>query len=197
MTKIYQEDLIYKNIFKKIESDSWQSIDLESLSQECDLDVLNVTGRIRNKVDLLVAFSAFIDTTVNQSIDADLKDDQIPVRERLLEALLIRFEALAPYKAGVIKLMKTFLHNPSFVVIGSKSLKLSMEATLAAVGLEAKGIQGAIRVKGMCMIFMSGVCTWSKDNSEDLSATTRILDERLKQTENIISNLGLIDLKMV
>jgi hypothetical protein len=197
MTKIYQEDLIYKNIFKKIESDSWQSIDLESLSQECDLDVLNVTGRIRNKVDLLVAFSAFIDTTVNQSIDADLKDDQIPVRERLLEALLIRFEALVPYKAGIIKLMKTFPHNPSFVVIGSKSLKLSMEATLTAVGLEAKGIQGAIRVKGMCMIFMSGVCTWSKDNSEDLSATTRILDERLKQTENIISNLGLIDLKMV
>ena len=197
MTKIYQEDLIYKNIFKKITSDSWQSIDLESLSQECDFDVLNVTGGIRNKVDLLVAFSAFIDMTVNQSIDADLKDDQIPVRERLLEALLIRFEALAPYKAGVIKLMKTFLHNPSFVVIGSKSLKLSMEATLTAVGLEAKGIQGAIRVKGMCMIFMSGVCTWSKDNSEDLSATTRILDERLKQTENIISNLGLIDLKMV
>lgn len=197
MTKIYQEDLIYKNIFKKIASDSWQSIDLESLSQECDFDVLNVTGGIRNKVDLLVAFSAFIDMTVHQSIDADLKDDQIPVRERLLEALLIRFEALAPYKAGVIKLMKTFLHNPSFVVIGSKSLKLSMEATLAAVGLEAKGIQGAIRVKGMCMIFMSGVCTWSKDNSEDLSATTRILDERLKQTENIISNLGIIDLKMV
>ena len=197
MTKIYQEDLIYKNIFKKIASDSWQSIDLESLSQECDFDVLNVTGRIRNKVDLLVAFSAFIDMTVNQSIDADLKDDQIPVRERLLEALLIRFEALVPYKAGIIKLMKAFPHNPSFVVIGSKSLKLSMEATLTAVGLEAKGIQGAIRVKGMCMIFMSGVCTWSKDNSEDLSATTRILDERLKQTENIISNLGLIDLKMV
>ena len=197
MTKIYQEDLIYKNIFKRIASDSWQSINLESLSQECDFDVLNVTGGIRNKVDLLVAFSAFIDMTVNQSIDADLKDDQIPVRERLLEALLIRFEALAPYKAGVIKLMETFPYNPSFVVIGSKSLKLSMEATLVAVGLEAKGIQGAIRVKGLCMIFMSGVCTWSKDNSEDLSATTRILDERLKQTENIISNLGLIDLKMV
>ena len=197
MTKIYQEDLIYKNIFKRIASDSWQSINLESLSQECDFDVLNVTGGIRNKVDLLVAFSAFIDMTVNQSIDADLKDDQIPLRERLLEALLIRFEALAPYKAGVIKLMETFPYNPSFVVIGSKSLKLSMEATLAAVGLEAKGIQGAIRVKGLCVIFMSGVCAWSKDNSVDLSATTRILDERLKQTENIISNLGLIDLKMV
>jgi hypothetical protein len=197
MTKINQEDLIYQNVMGKIVSDSWQSIDLDNLSQECDFDVLNITGGLRNKVDLLVAFSAFIDTTVNQSIDADLKDDQIPARERLLEALLIRFEALAPYKAGVIKLMKTLPHNPSFVVIGSKSLKLSMEATLTAVGLEAKGIQGAIRVKGLCMIFLSGVCTWSKDNSEDLSATTRILDERLKQTENIISNLGLIDLKMV
>ena len=197
MAKINQEDLIFKDIFEKIASDGWQSIDLEKLSHECDFDVLNVTGGIRNKIDLLVAFSAFIDTTVNQSIDVDLKDDQIPIRERLLEALLIRFEALAPYKAGVTKLMKTFPPNPTFVVIGSKSLKLSMEATLTAVGLEAKGIQGAIRVKGLCMIFMSGVCAWAKDNSEDLSATTRILDERLKQTENIISNLGLIDLKMV
>ena len=197
MAKINQEDLIFKDIFGKIASDGWQSIDLEKLSHECDFDVLNVTGGIRNKVDLLVAFSAFIDTTVSQSIDADLKDDQIPIRERLLEALLIRFEALAPYKTGVIKLMKTFPPNPTFVVIGSKSLKLSMEATLTAVGLEAKGIQGAIRLKGLCMIFMSGVCAWAKDNSEDLSATTRILDERLKQTENIISNLGLIDLKMV
>ena len=197
MAKINQEDLIFKDIFGKIASDGWQSIDLEKLSHECDFDVLNVTGGIRNKVELLVAFSAFIDTTVNQSIDADLKDDQIPIRERLLEALLIRFEALAPYKTGVIKLMKTFPPNPTFVVIGSKSLKLSMEATLTAVGLEAKGIQGAIRLKGLCMIFMSGVCAWAKDNSEDLSATTRILDERLKQTENIISNFGLIDLKMV
>ena len=197
MTKINQEDLIYKNVMGQIASNSWPSIDLENLSQECDFDVLNVTGGLRNKVDLLVAFSAFIDTTVNQSIDADLKDDQIPVRERLLEALLIRFEALTPYKAGVIKLMKIIPHNPSFAVIGAKSLKLSMEATLTAVGLEAKGIQGAIRVKGLCMIFLGGVYTWSKDNSEDLSATTRVLDERLKQADNIISNFGLIDLKMV
>ena len=197
MTKINQEDLIYKNLMKKIASDGWQSIDLESLSQECEFDVLNVTGQLRNKVDLLVAFSEFIDTTVAQSIDADLKDDQIPLRERLLEALLIRFELLAPYKAGIIKLMTTLPNNPNFVLIGSKSLKLSMEATLAAVGLEAKGIQGAIRVKGLCIIFLSGVCTWSKDYSEDLSATTRALDERLKQTENIISNFGLVDLKMV
>ena len=197
MTKIKQEDLIYKNLMEKIASDGWQSIDLENLSQECDLDVLNLTGGTRNKVDLLVAFSEFIDTMVAQSIDADLKDDQIPLRERLLEALLIRFEILAPYKAGIIELMKTLPNNPNSILIGSRSLKLSMEATLAAVGLEAKGIQGAIRVKGLCVIFLSGVCAWSKDNSEDLSATTRALDERLKQTENVILDLGLIDLKMV
>ena len=71
MAKINQEDLIFKDIFGKIASDGWQSIDLEKLSYECDFDVLNVTDGIRNKVDLLVAFSAFIDTTVNQSIDAD------------------------------------------------------------------------------------------------------------------------------
>ena len=115
MTKINQEDLIYKNLMEKIASDGWQSIDLENLSQECDFDVLNVNGGLRNKVDLLVAFSEFIDTTVAQSIDADLKDDQIPLRERLLEALLIRFEILAPYKAGIIELMKTLPNNPNSI----------------------------------------------------------------------------------
>ena len=197
MTKINQEHLVYKNLMEKIASDGWQSIDPENLSQECDFDVLNVTGGLRNKVDLLVAFSKFIDATVAQAIDADLKDDQIPVRERLLEALLIRFEILAPYKAGIIKLMKALPNNPNFVLIGSKSLKLSMEATLAAVGLESRGIQGTIKVQGLCVIFLSGVCTWSKDNSEDLSATTRTLDERLKQAETIILDLGLTDLKIV
>ena len=197
MTKINQEHLIYLNLMEKIASDSWQSMDIENFAKECDFDVLKITGGHRNKVDLLVAFSEFIDTRFAQSIDADLKDDQIPLRERLLEALLIRFEILAPYKPGIIKLMKALPNNPNFVLIGSKSLKLSMEATLAAVGLESRGIQGTIRVKGLCVIFLSGVCTWSKDNSEDLSATTRTLDERLKQAENIILGLGLTDLKIV
>jgi hypothetical protein len=45
------------------------------------------------------------------------------------------------------------------------------------------------------MVFLSAIFTWSKDDSEDLSATTRVLDKRLKNAEELMLNFGLTNLK--
>ena len=195
MNKINQKDQIYKKIMEKIASDGWQMLDFESLSKEFDFDVLTKNGGVTNKMDLLVAFAEFVDASVKQLFDDDLKDSEISVRERLLEALLIRFDVLAPYKVGIVELMKTFPNSPNFVFTGANSLRLSMEATLAAIGLESNGISGVIRVKGLSMVFLSAICTWSRDDSEDLSATTRVLDKRLKNVEELMLNFGLTNSK--
>ena len=180
---------------EKISSDGWQMLDFESLSKEFDFDVLTKNGGVTNKMDLLVSFSEFVDASVKQLFDDDLKDGEISVRERLLEALLIRFDVLAPYKVGIVELMKTFPNSPNFVFTGANSLRLSMEATLAAIGLESNGISRVIRVKGLSMVFLSAICTWSRDDSEDLSATTRVLDKRLKNVEELMLNFGLTNSK--
>ena len=195
MNKINQKDQIYKKIMEKIASDGWQMLDFESLSKEFDFDVLTKNAGVTNKMDLLVAFAEFVDASVKQLFDDDLKDGEISVRERLLEALLIRFDVLAPYKVGIVELMKTFPNSPNFVFTGANSLRLSMEATLAAIGLESNGISGVIRVKGLSMVFLSAICTWSRDDSEDLSATTRVLDKRLKNVEELMLNFGLTNSK--
>ncbi|MBT4355692.1 MAG: hypothetical protein HOD13_14120 [Rhodospirillaceae bacterium] len=195
MNKINQKDQIYKKIMEKIASDGWQMLDFESLSKEFDFDVLTKNGGVTNKMDLLVSFSEFVDASVKQLFDDDLKDGEISVRERLLEALLIRFDVLAPYKVGIVELMKTFPNSPNFVFTGANSLRLSMEATLAAIGLESNGISRVIRVKGLSMVFLSAICTWSRDDSEDLSATTRVLDKRLKNVEELMLNFGLTNSK--
>ena len=195
MNKINQKDQIYKKIMEKIASDGWQMLDFESLSKEFDFDVLTKNGGVTNKMDLLVAFAEFVDASVKQLFDDDLKDGEISVRERLLEALLIRFDVLAPYKVGIVELMKTFPNSPNFVFTGANSLRLSMEATFAAIGLESNGISRVIRVKGLSMVFLSAICTWSRDDSEDLSATTRVLDKRLKNVEELMLNFGLTNSK--
>ena len=195
MNKINQKDQIYKKIMEKIASDGWQMLDFESLSKEFDFDVLTKNGGVTNNMDLLVAFAEFVDASVKQLFDDDLKDSEISVRERLLEALLIRFDVLAPYKVGIVELMKTFPNSPNFVFTGANSLRLSMEATFAAIGLESNGISGVVRVKGLSMVFLSAICTWSRDDSEDLSATTRVLDKRLKNVEELMLNFGLTNSK--
>jgi len=195
MNKINQKDQIYKKIMEKIASEGWQMLDFESLSKEFDFDVLTKNGGVTNKMDLLVAFSEFVDASVKQLFDDDLKDGEISVRERLLEALLIRFDVLAPYKVGIVELIKTFPNSPNFVFTGANSLRLSMEATLAAIGLESNGVSRVIRVKGLSMVFLSAICTWSRDDSEDLSATTRVLDKRLKNVEELMLNFGLTNSK--
>ena len=74
MNKINQKDQIYKKIMEKIASDGWQMLDFESLSKEFDFDVLTKNGGVTNKMDLLVAFSEFVDASVKQLFDDDLKD---------------------------------------------------------------------------------------------------------------------------
>lgn len=44
MTKINQEDQIYKKIMEKIASDGWHLLDFEGLSKEFDFDVLTKNG---------------------------------------------------------------------------------------------------------------------------------------------------------
>ena len=67
---------------EKIASDGWQMLDFESLSKEFDFDVLTKNGGVTNKMDLLVSFSEFVDASVKQLFDDDLKDGEISVRER-------------------------------------------------------------------------------------------------------------------
>ena len=66
--------------------------------------------------------------------------------------------------------------DPLQALCGWPGLLRSMSWMLEAAGLDASGIRGALRAKGLALVWLSSLRTFLTDSSEDLSATMAALD---------------------
>ena len=60
---------------------------------------------------------------------------------------------------------------------------------LEAAGIPSDGIAGALRVKGLGVIYLMVFRVWLTDDSADLSRTMAALDARLRQAEQFSNSL--------
>ena len=171
----------------------WSNFTLDALARKQEIEELELEKLFSDKVGLLQAFSEFIDEQTLANLDSDIFDPEIPIRERLLEIMLVRFDVLAPYKDGVCELLKVTGKDPKMFAIAAKAVKISMRSSLETVGVSTKGIKGIIKIKGLAVVFLFGMRTWSKEEGRDITATTRILDDRLKWAESLAKSLGLVE----
>ena len=173
----------------------WSNFTLAALARNQEIEELELESLFSDKVGLLQAFSEFIDEQTLANLDSDIFDPEIPIRERLLEIMLVRFDVLAPYKDGVCELLKVTGKDPKMFVVAAKAIKVSMRSSLETVGVSTRGIKGNIKIKGLAVVFLFGMRTWSKEEGRDITATTRILDDRLKWAESLAISLGMVEEK--
>lgn len=191
MANKIQDEAFYSVLLDIAASGRWREFEFSELAEELDLELSALQIIYNDKNSMLVAFAEYIDALTLQGLDDEIKDGRIPIRERLLETLLVRFDALNPYKKGVVELMRLSSHDPNMLIVGAKSLKHSMKLSLEAVGISVLGIKGILRIKGLAGVFLWGLHAWSNEEDSDFSGTTRVLDERLKLAESIAISLGL------
>lgn len=147
-------------------------------------------GEFRGKTGVLEALAEAVDARVAERADDAFRDPDIPARERLLELLLLRFEAMAPYRAGVAALLRGLPRDPALAARGLPALRRSMRATLEAAGLGGRGPCAALRAAGLAAVFLDAARVWSGDDSPDLAATARRLDDMLRRVERAVLALG-------
>ncbi len=169
----------------------WRKADMASIAAAAGVDTETVNRNFRSKTAILEALARRIDGEIDEQADADLRDASIPVRERLFEVLMLRFDALSPYKAGIRALVKSLPGEPCLVLAGGPSLARSMKASIRAVGLETRSLAGILRVKGLGAVFLSVLVVWIDDESDDLAATMKALDNRLRQVDELARTLGM------
>ena len=85
--------------------------------------------------------------------------------------------------------------DPKMFAVAAKAIKISMRSSLETVGVSTRGIKGNIKIKGLAVVFLFGMRTWSKEEGRDITATTRILDDRLKWAESLATSLGMVEEK--
>ena len=158
----------------------WAQISLREIAREAGLSLAELHEAAPSKSHVVRAFLRRIDAAVLAGPAPDLSE---PVRDRLFDVLMRRFDALKPHKAAVSSIVDGLTRDPLQALCGWPALLRSMSWMLEAAGLDTSGIRGALRAKGLALVWLSSLRTFLTDESEDLSATMAALDAALKRAE--------------
>ena len=143
-----------------------------------------VYGTFASKTAILAAFSRRLDAEILAALDADATE--APVRERLFDVLMKRFDALNPHRQAIANILRDSCADPLAAICGLAPLCQSMAWMLEGAGIGSQGPLGLVRIKGLSMIYLSALAVWLRDDSPDMAKTMAHLDKRLRQAENCV-----------
>jgi AcrR family transcriptional regulator len=158
----------------------WRRLSLAEIAAGAGLGVVDVYRLFRSKVAILQAFHRRIEEEVLSGAETGEGERQ---RDLLFDALMRRFDALAPHKDAIRAMAREAPGDPLTAVCMAPGLLSAMGWTLESCGVPADGWSGRIRVKLLLGIYLSVLRVWLADDSPDLSRTMSVLDQRLRLAE--------------
>ena len=163
----------------------WRDISMEMIADESGASLARVYELFPSKLALL---NAFIRRT-DQAVLAwhDFGDASEPVRERLLDVLMRRLDALAPFKDAVGSITRDLGRDPGSLLCAGPAFMNSMAWSMEAAGLSSSGLLGMARTKGLAAIYLSALRVWLRDDTHDQSETMAYIDKNLKRAESVMS----------
>ena len=115
---------------------------------------------------------------------ADIEDaGDVPVRDKIVEALMHRFETYAPYRRQVAQLDAAARRDPALGLRLIDSLVQATRMLLRMAGDDLAGWQGEARVRGVAGVAMVVARTWQHDDTPDMATTMKEIDRRLATAE--------------
>ena len=125
---------------------------------------------------------------------ADIEDaGDVPIRDKIMEALMHRFEVYAPYRRQMAQLENAARRDPALGLRLIDSLVHAMRMLLRMAGDDLAGVRGEARVRGVAAVAMLVARTWQTDNTTDLSTTLKEIDRRLATAEEWGRTLRVLD----
>lgn len=159
----------------------WNQVALRQVARRAGVPLAELYRHCPSKWRLLRAHARRVDALV--AADQDPEDLQEPARDRLFEVLMRRFDVLQPHRAGIRSILECTLRDPAQAMGGAAQLRRSMRRMLEAAQLPTGGLQGELRLDGLCGLYLWALRTWVDDDTADLSRTMATLDGALRRIE--------------
>ncbi len=163
----------------------WNAITLPMIAGESGLSLADLRDAFPSKGAILGGFARRIDRIVLDGTGSDMAVE--PVRERVLDVMLRRFDALGPYKAALRSIRDGVKHDPLALAALNQLALNSWRYMLAAADVDTEDHLGVLKVQGAALVFSRATETWFDDEDAGLSRTMAVLDRELKRGETILS----------
>jgi AcrR family transcriptional regulator len=159
----------------------WTDIQLADIAERAGVSLSEMRGLFPSKGAILAAFSRRIDQIVLDGVDPGMAGE--PARERLFDTLMRRLDALAPYRAAIAGLSRSFSLDPLSLAAWNRVVVNSMQWMLAASDIGSDGPLGAMRAQGLALAWSRILRVWLEDEDEGLARTMTEIDRQLRSGE--------------
>jgi len=161
----------------------WRDVGLGDIADHAGVSLSQLHGEFRSRASIVSEIMHRTDDAVIAGGDPSAMDE--PAHDRVLDALLRRFDALAPAKRAIGSILRDLPTDPLAVLCLAPKFYRSMAWTLESAGIRTSRIAGHLRVKGVSAIYAAALWVWLRDDSADQAKTMAFLDRRLQQAENL------------
>ncbi len=166
------------------EDKPWSEITLADIAEKAEVALPALREDFHSKNEILAAFTRMIDDAVMEKREPAEDESH---RERLFDVIMLRFEAMAPYKKALKAIYDDMKRHPSLSLSLPRALCESQYWMLTTAGITAEGGRGLLRVPGLMAIYASVLPIWLEDDDPGLAKTMAALDRRLTRAERWVS----------
>jgi AcrR family transcriptional regulator len=167
----------------------WRDVTLAGIAAEAKISLVQLHEIFGSKAAIVAALGDRVDRAVLAGTDPEATSE--PVHDRLLDVLMRRLDALAPYKEGIASILREAPCDPAGALCAAPRLVRAMAWCLEAAGVKSAGLAGRLRAKGLAAIYLSTLVVWLRDDSPDLGRTLAHLDKALRRAERLAMALSL------
>ena len=161
----------------------WRDLTMRDVAEASGVSLAELHAVYPTRNAILKAFSARIDAAVLAGDTGDLGDES--PRDRLFDVIMRRLDVLSVHRKAAWSIIRASLENPASAVQGFCLTQSSMRWMLEAAGIDAGGPAGALRTKGLMLVWLDVLRVWQSDESEDMARTMAHLDKRLALAERL------------
>ncbi|MGF1456056.1 MAG: TetR family transcriptional regulator [Alphaproteobacteria bacterium] len=175
------ETLLLDAALGLIEREGWRDLTMGRFARAAGVPLAELYRRQRDKADILRGLINRIDLAALSEDEPGLADGDTP-RDRLFDAVMLRFEAMEPYRGAIRVLAEDLRRDPLSLAQVLPEMRQSLRWTLDAAGLDPSGVTGAVRVRVLGLVCLQTLQVWLDDDGRDLAKTMADLDRRLRRS---------------
>jgi len=161
--------------------EGWGAVSVAEAAREAELPLGRARARFPARHCLLLRFGEQADRYALTGAATEG-----PVRDRLFDLLMRRFDFLNRHREGVLAVLR----DPMVAAALLPASLASMGWMLEAAGGSARGLRGALRAKGLLAVWLWTLRAWRADESEDLAHTMSELDKALARAGQVAEAIG-------
>ena len=161
----------------------WRDLTMRDVAEASGVSLAELHAVYPTRNAILKAFSVRIDAAVLAGDTGDLGDES--PRDRLFDVIMRRLDVLSAHRKAAWSIIRASLGNPASTLQGLCLTQTSMRWMLEAAGIDAGGPVGALRTKGLTLVWLDVLRVWQSDETDDMARTMAHLDKRLAMAERL------------